>query len=246
MTLLSVNVNKLATLRNSRGGNVPDISQCARDILQFGAHGITVHPRPDGRHIRQQDVYDLRAVTHAFPGKPEFNIEGFPTADFLEMVEKVRPEQCTLVPDPPDALTSNAGWQMHKNHDFLYPVLARLRQANVRSSVFIDPFAWNEAEQEALISLRPDRVELYTEAYATEYSTPKRDAVTARYKDVANEISAAGIGLNAGHDLNLQNIKFLIQAIPQLKEVSIGHALIAESLYFGFKETIRRYLTEMA
>ncbi len=246
MTQLSVNVNKLATLRNARGGNVPDLKKCSEDLLQFGAHGITVHPRPDGRHIRTQDVYDLRAVTRAYPGAPEFNIEGYPSEDFLQLVEKVQPEQCTLVPDPPEALTSNAGWEVYKNQEFLQKVLERLRRAKVRSSVFIDPLAWNEAEQRALLTTRPDRVELYTERYATEFTTPQREAVTARYKTVADGISVAGIGLNAGHDLSLQNIRFLVKAIPAINEVSIGHALMAEALYLGFKETIRRYLAEMA
>ncbi len=246
MTYLSVNVNKLATLRNARGGNVPDVKECSRSILEFGAHGITVHPRPDGRHIRTQDVYDLRALTKGFKGEPEFNIEGYPSEDFLQMVIKVAPEQCTLVPDPPDAITSNAGWQLQKNREFLTKVIDRLRKAKIRSSVFIDPFEWNEMEQSALLASRPDRVELYTEKYATEYTTPQRDEVTARYKTVADGISAAGIGLNAGHDLSLLNIRHLVKAIPAINEVSIGHALVAESLYLGFKETIRRYLLEMA
>lgn len=246
MTLLSVNVNKIATLRNSRGGQIPNVVQCARDILQFGAHGITVHPRPDGRHIRIPDVYDLRALTREYPGHPEFNVEGYPSEDFLEMIEKVHPEQCTLVPDPPDAITSNAGWKLHENREFLSRVLDRLRQAKVRSSLFIDPFAWNAQEQAALEALKPDRVELYTEKYAASYPTPERDSITAKYKEVADLASGVGIEINAGHDLSLQNVRFLVKIIPQIKEVSIGHALISEALYLGFKETIRRYLEEMA
>lgn len=251
MTLLSVNVNKIATLRNSRGGNVPNVEQCAQDILSFGAHGITVHPRPDGRHIRTKDVYNLRRLTKTYPAQDrnhpvEFNVEGYPSEEFLKMIEDVRPEQCTLVPDPPDALTSNAGWKVQENAKFLKTVVARLRSAGVRSSIFIDPFAWSDSEQAALLSVRPDRVELYTERYATYYNSPEREAITRRYAEVGQAIAREGIDLNAGHDLNLQNIRYLIRTIPEIKEVSIGHALIAEALYLGFKETIRRYLAEMA
>jgi pyridoxine 5-phosphate synthase len=237
MTHLSVNVNKIATLRNSRGKNTPDVVRSSLDLIAFGAEGITVHPRPDERHIRRQDVLDLaQAVT------VEFNIEGYPSEDYLELVEKVRPAQATLVPDPPEALTSNAGWDIVKNREFLQLVLSRLKRAQVRTSLFIDPFTLNDHALETLKEIHPDRIELYTEAYADAYPTSRRDEVTAVYKKAADNAIRLGIGINAGHDLNLHNLKHLALSIPQLDEVSIGHALISDSLYFGFEKTIEKYL----
>lgn len=248
---LSVNINKIATLRNSRGGTVPNVVQCAVDIMRFGAEGITVHPRPDERHIRKTDVYDLQALlkkTNAQRPKNkkiEFNIEGYPSQDFLNLIQEVRPDQATLVPDPPNVITSNAGWKVSQTSTFLKNVLAELRQMKVRSALFIDVFAWSDADTQALARLRPDRVELYTERFATDYNTAQRARTTSRYAEVTNIISALGIGINAGHDLSLQNVRYLLKQVPQIVECSIGHALIAESLYMGFEKTIKQYLSEM-
>ena len=246
---LSVNVNKIATLRNSRGGSVPNLLQCAKDIVAFGAEGLTVHPRPDGRHIRRQDVYDLKELLNKInkrkKQKIEFNIEGYPSADFLKLLAEIHPDQATLVPDPPEALTSNAGWKVAKNEAFLAPVLKELRKNKIRSSLFIDVFAWDKSEQDALVRLAPDRVELYTEKFATDYPSKDRRATTEQYKKTAQLMEQARIAVNAGHDLSLKNVRHLIQNVPQIIECSIGHALISESLYLGFKKTIQSYLKEM-
>ena len=242
MARLSVNVNKIATLRNSRGKNQPNLMEVVEKLVDFGVKGITVHPRPDGRHILYTDVRDikqfLRTTTYV-----EMNIEGYPSSDFLQLIEEVKPDQCTLVPDPPTALTSNAGWAVQENHDFLKTVLLSLKKNKIRSSLFIDPFTLTKKELSALKSLNTDRVELYTEAYADAYDSPKQNTVTQVYVEAAHKTSELGIELNAGHDLNLKNLAWLLKVIPQIKEVSIGHALICESLYRGLKTVVREYLT---
>jgi pyridoxine 5-phosphate synthase len=247
MTHLSVNVNKLATLRNSRGKNNPDVAALARKILSYGAHGITVHPRPDERHIRAADVPVLRDVVDSYNGPDhrhsvEFNVEGYPSEDFLRLVEKTRPHQATLVPDPPEAITSNAGWDLKTNQDFLAGVLSRLNAAGIRVSLFVEPAKFDGAQESALRTLKPGRIELYTEAYADAYTTALRDTVTRDYARVAKIAAGLGIGVNAGHDLSQENLRFLLQQIPQIKEVSIGHALICEALEQGLETTVRNYL----
>lgn len=241
MTKLSVNVNKLATLRNSRGKNNPNLIVSSKHILDYGGEGITVHPRPDERHIRRADVYELKKqVTDVY--RVELNIEGYPSPDFLKLVEDVQPAQATLVPDPPEALTSNAGWDLETHQTFLSRVATALRAQNIRSSFFIDPLKMTDAQFSSLEKIGADRVELYTEAYAESYGTPKQDEVTQTYKLVAAECRFRGLGINAGHDLNRENLKFLVQEIPFIDEVSIGHALICDSIELGLRETIRQYL----
>ncbi len=246
MAKLSVNVNKIATLRNSRGGNNPDLLQCTRDLIDLGAEGITVHPRPDERHIRKQDVLDLAELLQGKKlknGLPlEFNIEGFPSRDYLSLLGKVRPHQATLVPDPPEALTSNAGWKLATSESQLRSVLSELRSMRIRSSLFIDPFDMDEKDFDVLDRLKPDRVELYTQAYAEAFKTPRHRDTTKVYQLVAEECVLRGVGVNAGHDLDSQNLPDLIRTIPVISEVSIGHALICDALYLGFAETMKRYL----
>lgn len=232
MTQLSVNINKIATLRNARGGNVPDLLQVARDCERFGAQGITVHPRPDERHIRYQDVLDLKDVVTT-----EFNIEGNPTPAFMKLVEQVRPTQVTLVPDAPDALTSSAGWEVDHHRDFLVEILTQLRSWGIRSSIFVGTDLQN---LDVAASIGTDRIELYTEPYATQYLENREQAV-APFVRAARHAQSLGLGINAGHDLSLENLAFFSQSIPQLAEVSIGHALISDALYLGLEETIRRY-----
>lgn len=232
MTQLSVNINKIATLRNARGGNVPDLLQVARDCERFGAQGITVHPRPDERHIRYQDVLDLKDVVTT-----EFNIEGNPTPAFMKLVEQVRPTQVTLVPDAPDALTSSAGWEVDRHRDFLVEILTQLRLWGIRSSIFVGTDLQN---LDVAASIGTDRIELYTEPYATQYPKSREQAI-ARFVRAARHAQSLGLGINAGHDLSLENLAFFSQSIPQLAEVSIGHALISDALYLGLEETIRRY-----
>ena len=246
MTKLSVNVNKLATLRNSRGKNIPDVVQLSRDILNWGAHGLTVHPRPDGRHIRFEDVRALSAVVREFnqthKTSVEFNIEGYPSSDYLALVDETRPDQATLVPDPPEALTSNAGWRVAESQKLLTQVCTQLRQQKVRSSIFVDPATLNQADYMALSSIQVDRVEFYTEAFADAFATDKQSSVLNQYQDAAKKITAMNIGINAGHDLNQKNLGALVVAIPQISEVSIGHALISEALCEGLPTTINHYL----
>ena len=232
MTQLSVNINKIATLRNARGGNVPDLLQVARDCERFGAQGITVHPRPDERHIRYQDVFDLKDVVTT-----EFNIEGNPTPAFMKLVEQVRPTQVTLVPDAPDALTSSAGWEVDRHRDFLVEILTQLRSWGIRSSIFVGTELQN---LDVAASIGTDRIELYTEPYATQFPKSREQAV-APFVRAARHAQSLGLGINAGHDLSLENLAFFSQSIPQLAEVSIGHALISDALYLGLEETIRRY-----
>ncbi len=236
MTRLSVNINKIATLRNARGGNIPDVLKAAVDCERFGAQGITVHPRPDERHIRYQDVKDIKPLI-----KTEFNIEGYPTKQFLELVLTVKPEQVTLVPDAPDALTSNQGWDTIKHKSFLSDVIAEFTKAKIRTSIFIDT---NPEKIINAADTKTDRVELYTEPYADNYKIDRKKAIAPFIKaaEVANK---AGLGINAGHDLNLENLKYFYENIPGLLEVSIGHALISDALYFGLENTIQMYLSRI-
>jgi pyridoxine 5-phosphate synthase len=233
MCRLSVNINKIATLRNARGGSLPDVVKAAIDCERFGAQGITVHPRPDERHIRYRDVLDLRPVI-----KTEFNIEGYPARKFMKLVTQVRPNQVTLVPDPPNALTSDAGWNTIKHKDFLTDIISELKSQGIRTSLFIE----TDAEMiEKAAGLGADRVELYTEPYAAQYPVDRIAAVTP-FVQAAGVAHDAGLGLNAGHDLNLDNLKYFAEQVPHLQEVSIGHALIADALYFGLQNTIQLYL----
>lgn len=233
MTRLSVNINKIATIRNARGGNVPDVVKAAIDCERFGAEGITVHPRPDERHIRYQDVLDLKEVVAT-----EFNIEGYPNDKFMELVIGVKPTQVTLVPDPPGVLTSNAGWDTIKNADFLREVIAEFKRNGIRTSVFIET---NAEMIEHAAKTGADRVELYTESYATDYPEGKEMAIKP-FIDAAIVANSVGLGLNAGHDLSLENLKYFSDNIPGLMEVSIGHALISDALYYGLENTIQMYL----
>lgn len=232
MTKLSVNINKIATLRNARGGNVPDVVKVALDCEHFGADGITVHPRPDERHIRRADVYALKPLL-----KTEFNIEGYPDAVFMDLVLKVRPNQVTLVPDSPTQITSNAGWDTKIHQSFLSETLDALKEAGIRTSVFVDP---SIEMVEYAAKAGADRVELYTEPYATLYPKDKEAAI-APFVEAAKAVRKLGLGLNAGHDLSLENLNYLYQNIPWLDEVSIGHALIADALYLGLERTIQEY-----
>lgn len=233
MTKLSVNINKVATLRNARGGNNPDVVRVALDCEKFGAQGITVHPRPDERHIRHQDVFDLRPRLST-----EFNIEGNPSDDFCSLVLKAKPDQVTLVPDAPDQLTSNHGWNTIKHEAFLRDVVGRFKAAGIRVSIFIDaqPMLADYAKK-----VGADRVELYTEPYAANYAANREEAI-APFVQTAIHCREIGLGLNAGHDLSLQNLAYFHQQIPWVDEVSIGHALICDALYLGLRETISEYL----
>ncbi|MBD5266611.1 MAG: pyridoxine 5'-phosphate synthase [Bacteroides sp.] len=232
MTNLSVNINKIATLRNARGENVPNVEHVAVDCEAFGANGITIHPRPDERHIRHDDVFALRPLV-----KTEFNIEGYPSPDFIDLVLKVKPEQVTLVPDAPDAITSNAGWDVKAHHAFLSEIVDRFKEAGIRTSIFVDP----DVETVKLAAATgADRVELYTKPYADNYSRNPEEAIEP-YIKASRAAHNAGIGVNAGHDLNLHNLKYFHDHIPYLNEVSIGHALIADALYLGLKEAIKQY-----
>lgn len=236
MTKLSVNINKIATIRNSRGGNTPNIVEAAINCEKFGAQGITVHPRPDERHIRYQDVYDLKRIVTT-----EFNIEGYPCDSFIDLVLDVKPEQVTLVPDPPTALTSNAGWDTITYKDFLSDIVAKFKQKGIRVSIFVDPDV-NMIKHAA--STGTQRIELYTESYAAAYALNKEMAIKS-FIAAAQEANKLELGINAGHDLNLENLKYFHQMIPGLLEVSIGHALISDSLYLGLKETINQYLIRL-
>lgn len=233
MTKLSVNINKVATLRNARGGNNPDVVRVALDCEKFGAQGITVHPRPDERHIRHQDVFDLRPKLST-----EFNIEGYPSDDFCSLVLKANPDQVTLVPDAPDQLTSNHGWDTIKHEAFLRDVVGHFKAAGIRVSIFIDaqPVLADYAKK-----VGADRVELYTEPYASNYAANREEAI-APFVQTAIHCREIGLGLNAGHDLSLQNLAYFHQQIPWVNEVSIGHALICDALYLGLRETISEYL----
>ena len=237
MTKLSVNINKIATLRNARGGNMPDVLQVAKDVQRFGAEGVTIHPRPDERHIRYQDAFDLLKVVTT-----EYNIEGNPIPKFIDLVLQVKPTQVTLVPDAEDAITSNAGWDAIKHKDFLTEVVTEFKRNGIRTSLFVDPV---EAMVTAAAATGTDRVELYTEGYASQYALGNKAAVEP-YVKAALEAQKVGLGLNAGHDLSLDNLKYFKEQIPNLLEVSIGHALICEALYLGLENVIQLYLGKLA
>lgn len=236
MTKLSVNINKIATLRNARGGNIPDVCKAATDVQNFGAEGVTVHPRPDGRHIRYQDVYDIRPLI-----KTEFNIEGYPSKSFIDLVLKVHPHQVTLVPDPPEAITSNAGWDTRTHLGFLQDVIGQFKEAGIRTSIFVDT---NSENIEGATKTDTDRVELYTEPYASMF-TKNREKAIAPFVEAANLAKKLGLKINAGHDLNLENLAYFCTNIPFISEVSIGHALIADALYLGLEKTIQLYKAQL-
>ena len=236
MTKLSVNINKIATLRNSRGGNTPNLVQFAKDIQQFGAEGVTIHPRPDERHIRYQDAFDLKSVVYT-----EFNIEGNPIPKFVDMVLEIKPTQVTLVPDAIDALTSNAGWDTIKHKDFLTEIIKEFKGNNIRTSVFLNA---DLKQVEGAKATGTDRIELYTEDFAHQFSLGNNDAIKP-YIESAELANFFDLGLNAGHDLSLDNIKFFKDNIPKLLEVSIGHALISESLYLGIENVVNMYLHKL-
>ena len=236
MTRLSVNINKIATIRNARGGNMPDVAKSAVDCERFGAEGITVHPRPDERHIRYSDVRQIKPLVTT-----EFNIEGNPIPSFFDLVMEVVPDQVTLVPDAEDAITSNAGWDAIKHKEFLTEICAEFKKKGIRTSIFIDPKP-EMAEAAALCGC--DRVELYTEGYASMYAAD-REAAIKPYISTAEAARACGLGLNAGHDLNLDNLEYFIQNIPWTDEVSIGHAIICDALYMGLEQTIQAYLSKV-
>jgi pyridoxine 5-phosphate synthase len=236
MTKLSVNINKIATLRNSRGGNTPNVVQFAKDVQEFGAEGVTIHPRPDERHIRYQDAFDLKPIVYT-----EYNIEGNPIPKFVDMVLSIKPTQVTLVPDAVDAITSNAGWDTIKHKDFLTEVISEFKRNNIRTSIFLDP---DLKQVEGAKATGTDRIELYTEAFAHQYSLGNANAIKP-YTECAILSNNLELGVNAGHDLSLDNIKFFKDHIPGLLEVSIGHALISESLYLGIENVVQMYLHKL-
>lgn len=236
MTRLSVNINKIATLRNARGGNIPNVFKIAVDCQRYGAEGITVHPRPDERHIRYQDVRDIKPIINT-----EFNIEGYPSDSFIQLVLSVQPHQVTLVPDPPNALTSSAGWDTIKNKDFLKQIVSTFKKNGIRTSVFVDP---DPEMVKHAADTGTDRVELYTEPYASSFNNNQQLAIEP-FIIAAEAAKKVDLGLNAGHDLNLENLNFFAKNIPNLLEVSIGHALIADALYFGLENTIQMYLKQI-
>lgn len=237
MAKLSVNVNKVATLRNARGRDLPNVLQESLKIIDFGGQGITVHPRPDGRHIRWPDVTELKNNI-----KVELNIEGYPDSHFLEKVCQTQPAQCTLVPDPPDVLTSNAGWRVEGNESTLKKAIDKLKTQNIRVSLFVDPNVIQMKELLAMRDMGADRIEMYTESYADAFKLGHQKDEIAAYQKCAQLSDSMGMGVNAGHDLNLDNLKFFADNIPQLMEVSIGHALVCDALNYGWQETIRLYL----
>ncbi|MCY4387205.1 MAG: pyridoxine 5'-phosphate synthase [Desulfurellaceae bacterium] len=241
MIKLSVNVNKIATLRNARGGDQPNVVRAAQTCIDAGCHGITVHPRPDGRHIRYQDVRDLAALL-ADHSSIEFNIEGYPSTEFLDLVCQVRPTQCTLVPDPPDVLTSNAGWDLSGDVTWLGQVLQRLHDNGIRTSLFLDP---DSDRVRRAKEVGTDRIELYTEQYARLFGSAEQNQVYASYHAAAQTAQQAGLGLNAGHDLNLENLPYFAEHLPGLLEVSIGHALICDALYMGLVASVKAYLNAL-
>lgn len=236
MTKLSVNINKIATLRNARGGNLPDVEKAAVDCVRFGAEGITVHPRPDERHIRYNDVREIKPLINV-----ELNIEGNPIPKFIDLVNEIVPSQVTLVPDAADAITSNAGWDTIKNRDYLTDICKEFKARGIRTSIFIDP---NPEMAEAAAVCGADRVELYTEAYAAKYRAGREEAIKP-YLLTAEKVRECGLGLNAGHDLNLENLEYFIRTIPWTDEVSIGHAIICDALYMGLEKTIQAYLSKI-
>lgn len=236
MTKLSVNINKIATLRNARGGNAPDLLKVATDIQKFGAQGITIHPRPDERHIRYQDARDLKSIVYT-----EYNIEGNPEPQFVNLVLDVKPTQVTLVPDAVDAITSNAGWNTLKHHDFLTEMVQEFKRNGIRTSIFVDPTL---EMIEGAAKIGTDRIELYTESFAHQYSLGNKSGIDS-YVSAANLANELNLGINAGHDLSLDNIHYFSQNIPNLLEVSIGHALICEALYLGLDNVVNMYLQKL-
>ena len=237
MTSLSVNINKVATLRNSRGGDTPNLLKVAKDLQEFGAQGITIHPRPDQRHIRYKDAHDLPQILNT-----EYNIEGNPIPKFIDLVLEIKPTQVTLVPDSEDAITSNAGWNTVKHQKYLKKIIDQFKANGIRTSIFIDP---EITMVQGALETGTDRIELYTESYAKNYHIDKSSAILP-YVDAAKKANELGIGVNAGHDLNLNNVAYFSQNIPDLLEVSIGHALICESLYLGFENVIPMYLQRLS
>lgn len=236
MVRLSVNINKIATIRNARGGNIPDVTEAAIKCQLFGADGITVHPRPDERHIKYSDVLAIKPIITT-----EFNIEGYPSEKFIDLVLSVKPDQVTLVPDPPDAITSNAGWDTKKHKDFLYDVNQRFRESGIRTSIFVD------TEKQNILYAKDcgtDRIELYTEPYAKNYKINREEAVTP-FVEAAQLAHEIGLEINAGHDLDLENLNYFAKSVPHLSEVSIGHALISDALYLGLDNTINMYKREL-
>lgn len=236
MTKLSVNINKIATLRNARGGNVPDLLQVAKDIQRFGAQGITIHPRPDERHIRYRDARDLKPIVYT-----EFNIEGNPQHNFIDLVLETKPDQVTLVPDAIGAITSSAGWDTIKHKDYLIDVIAEFKRHGIRTSIFVDPTV---EMVEGAKATGTDRIELYTESFAHQYAIGNKNGIDP-YVKAAEKANQLGLGINAGHDLSLDNIQFFKQNIPGLLEVSIGHALISEALYLGLENVVNMYLNKL-
>jgi pyridoxine 5-phosphate synthase len=236
MTKLSVNINKIATIRNARGGNTPNVLQAAIDIENFGAEGITVHPRPDERHITREDAYKLGDTV-----RTEYNIEGFPSEDFTQMVLDILPTQVTLVPDGPDVITSNTGWDCIHQKDYLSPIIKRFKDKGIRVSVFLDPVV---AQVDAALACGADRIELYTESYASKYATNKAEAISP-YKVAAQRATELGLGINAGHDLSLENLEYFTTEIPDTLEVSIGHALISDALYYGLSNAVGMYKSKL-
>jgi len=234
VTTLSININKIALIRNSRGQNQPHILTVAQDLIQFGAEGITVHPRPDGRHILFEDLLPLKNTIHPI----ELNIEGYPSKEWLNQVFRTQPAQCTLVPDPPEALTSNAGWNVTTQQPFLEQTLKKFQDYPIRLSVFIDPFNTSKEELSLLKKWGCHRIELFTQTFSQHYQNPQ---IVQTYIDCAKQAQDVGLDINAGHDLNLQNLPHLLHAIPTIKEVSIGHAFVCESLYLGFEKTLSLY-----
>ena len=232
MTKLSVNINKIATLRNARGGDTPNVVKAAIDCQNFGADGITIHPRPDERHITKKDVFDIKPIIQT-----EYNIEGYPSEDFIKMVLEVNPDQVTLVPDGPEVLTSCSGWNTIKYQDFLKEVISIFKENSIRTSVFVDP---KIDIIEAAKLCGTDRIELYTENYAINYAIDKRKAIV-NYLEAAKKAKELEIGVNAGHDLSLENLEYFVQEVPSLEEVSIGHALISDAIYLGLENTIQMY-----
>lgn len=237
MTKLSVNINKIATLRNARGGNMPDLIKAAIDIQNFGAQGITIHPRPDERHIKYRDAFDLKPAVQT-----EFNIEGNPIPQFVDLVLKIKPEQVTLVPDAIDAITSNAGWDTIKHAEFLKEVISEFKRNEIRTSIFMDP---NPSLIEAAALTGADRIELYTESFATSYAQRNKEGVIP-YVKAAEVATKSELGINAGHDLNLENLRYFVESVPGVQEVSIGHALISEALYLGLQNVVSMYLQKLS
>ena len=261
MRRLSININKVATLRNSRGENTPDLIKVVEDLISWGVQGITIHPRPDGRHILYSDVREISRVlkleqtilqnisttkNQNYPsqnGEVELNIEGYPSSKFLNLIEEIRPHQCTLVPDEPHVLTSHEGWDTKKNFSLLQEVLNFLHSQDVRTSLFIDPLKWSSEQLDDLEKLKPHRVEFYTGKWAQNFQTPEGKKILQIYKELSEKIKDLQIDINAGHDLNQDNLKQLIQEVPLIQEVSIGHAFICESLYSGFEKTLNCYFS---